>query len=87
MQVKDINGDDNLLMLPRFYARKDLAVDKEEIVTPDEITKWEYLRPITKEIVQSDDVCIGLLIGANCMTALEPIQQPVKVWWFLCLQN
>ena len=74
MLVKGINGDDNWLMLPRFYARKNLPVDKEEIVTPEEITEWEYLKQITKEIVQSDDMCIGLLIGADCMTAMEPIQ-------------
>ena len=73
MQVKGINGDDNWLRLPRLYARKDLAVDKEEIATPKKIIKWEYLKPVTKKIVQNN-VCIGLLIGANCMKALEPMQ-------------
>ena len=74
MQVKGINGNDNWLMLPRLYARKNLTVDKEEISTPEKMTEWEYLRSVTKEIIQNDDVCIGLLIGANCMKALEPMQ-------------
>ena len=74
MKVKGINGDGNWLKLPRLYARKDMPVDKEEIATPEKITKWEYLKPVTKEIVQNDDVCIGLLIGANCLKALEPMQ-------------
>ena len=53
---------------------EDLPVDKEEIATPKKITEWEYLKPITKEIVQNDDVCIGLLSGGNCMKALEAMQ-------------
>ena len=62
------------LLLPKFYGRKDLPVDNEEIATPERITEGEYLKPITKEIVQNDDVYIGLLIGANCMKTLEPMQ-------------
>ena len=74
MQVKGINGNGNWLMLPRLYARKNLTVDKEEISIPEKMTEWEYLRSVTKEIIQNDNVCIGLLIGANCMKALEPMQ-------------
>ena len=65
MQVKGISGDGNWLILPKLYARKDLPVDKEEIVAPEKITEWEYLKSIIKEIVQKDYVCIRLLIGAN----------------------
>ena len=59
IQVNGINGDGNWLTLPRLYVRKDLSVDKEEIATPEKITEWEYLKSITKEIVQNDDACIG----------------------------
>ena len=65
MQVKGINGDNNWSRLPRFYARKDLPVDREETVTLQKIPEWEYLKLIAKEMVQSDKVCIGLLIGVN----------------------
>ena len=62
-------------MLPKLYVRKDLPVDKEKIATPEKITEWEYLKPITKEIQKvQNDVCIGLLTGACCMKALEPMQ-------------
>ena len=54
MQVKDINGDGKWLRFPKLYARKGLPVDKVEITNPEKITKWEYLKPITKELVQSD---------------------------------
>ena len=49
-------------------------MDKEEIATPARISKWEYLKPISNEIVQDDDIVVGLLIGANCMKALEPMK-------------
>ena len=62
------------MILPKLYSIKDLPVDKEEIATPEKITEWKYLKSITKEIVQNDYVCIGLLIGANFMKVLEPMQ-------------
>ena len=57
-----------------MYARRNLPVDKEEIATPARISKWEYLKPISNEIVQDEDIVVGLLIGANCMKALEPMK-------------
>ena len=62
------------MRLPRLHARKDLPIDKEEIATPEKITEWEYLKPVSKETVQNDDMRIGLLIGASCMKALKPMQ-------------
>ena len=60
MQVEGINSDGNWTRLPRLYVGKDLpVVDKEEIATPEKVTDWEYLQPVAKEIVQSDDVCIA----------------------------
>ena len=62
MQVKRIKGDGKWLSLPRLYARKYLSVEKEEIATAEKITEWEYLKPIAKKIVHSDNVWNGLLI-------------------------
>ena len=72
MQVTGMTGDSSLLALPKLYAKRDIPVDKEEIATPAKIKEWEHLRSISNEIVQKDDLQAGLLIGANCMKALEP---------------
>ena len=61
------------MILSKVYAIKYLSVDKKEIAIPEKITEWEYLKSITKEIVQNDEVCIELLIGANCMKDLKPM--------------
>ena len=67
-----ISGDGSLLSLPKLYTRWEITVDKEEIATPAKIKEWKHLRSISNEIVQRDDILVGLLIGANCMKALEP---------------
>ena len=51
-----------------------LPVEREEIATPKKIKKWKYLYPITAEITQDNDIEVGMLIGANCMKALEPVE-------------
>ena len=61
-----------MLSLPKLNTRWEITVDKEEIETPDKIKEWKLLRSISNEIVQRDDVQVGLLIGANCMKALKP---------------
>ena len=39
--------------------------------TPAKIKEWKHLRSTSNEVVQRDDVQVGLLIGANCMEVLE----------------
>ena len=71
IQVTEMSGDGSLLTLLKLYARE-IPVDKEENGTPAKFKEWKHLRSISNEIVQKDDVQVGLLIGANCMKALEP---------------
>ena len=72
IKVTGMSGDDSLLSLPKLYTRREIPVDKEEIATPAKIKEWKHLRSISNDIVQRDDVQVGLLIGDNCMKALEP---------------
>ena len=72
VKVTGMHGNCSWLTLPKIYSTKEIPVDKEEIETPTKIRKWEFLQPISNETIQNDDVHVGLLIGANCMRALEP---------------
>ena len=47
---------------------------KKEVATPGKIEEWDYLKRISSEITQTDDVELGLLIGTNCMKAFEPLK-------------
>ena len=60
--------------VPKAYSRSFLPAEREEIATPKKIKKWKYLYPITAEITQDNDIEVGMLIGANCMKALEPVE-------------
>ena len=62
------------ISLPKVYSKKTLPVEKEEVATPEKVSKWKYLDSIKSEITQTDDIEIGMLIGANCMKALEPLK-------------
>ena len=60
--------------LPKAYSKNCLPVEREEIGTPDKIERWEYLKPISKVITEMDNIEVGMLIGTNCMKALEPTE-------------
>ena len=59
--------------LPKLYSREQIPVDSAEIATPEKLRRWRYLDSIAKEIARDDKVSVDLLIGANCIQALEPI--------------
>ena len=47
---------------------------RKKVATPEKIEEWDYLKTISSEITRTDDVEVGLLIGANFMKALEPLK-------------
>ena len=74
LQVAGSKDGSTWIKLPRIYTRKHLPVDKRAVATPDKIEEWGYLKSISSEITQTDDVQVDLLIGVNCMKALEPLK-------------
>ena len=57
-------------------------MEREEIATLNKIKTLDYLKSITRKITQQDDTEIGMLIGANCMKALEPLE--IISSWNVC---
>ena len=74
MDVKGVSGNNNMIKLSKMYARTELPVEKEGIATPDKIKQSDYLKVIPSDITQPDGIKVGLLIGANCMKALESLK-------------
>ena len=60
------NEDKKRVDLPKCFTRDSFAIDSEEIVTPDQIKKWEYLDEIAKSIPDKN-VEVGRVIGVNCV--------------------
>ena len=64
-------GNVRWLRLPKSYTRKDIPVDSNDIIKPDQLSQWKYLHQIKGELCGKKDIKIGLLIGANCARVLE----------------
>ena len=59
--------------LPKQYSTEHIPVDSVEIATPEKLKMWRYLDSMAKDIASDDKVSADLLIGGNCIQALEPI--------------
>ena len=75
LKVAQIGNEDKKCWsdLPKHFQRDSFPVDSEEIVTPDQIKKWGYLDGIATSIPDKN-VEVGLIIGVNCVKALEPLE-------------
>ena len=62
----------NWIKLPKMFSQDDLPVAANEIATPDNIKQWKYLHRIIPEMKIDKVLEVELLIGANCLRALEP---------------
>ena len=59
------------MKLPCPYTQEDLPVDSNEVATIDIIKSWGYLEKVKVEVNTNDSIVVTLLIGANCVKALE----------------
>ena len=68
------NSSEDWLELPDTYTKKYLPAGKEDVATPSKLQKWDgHLERILDGINEDDNISVGLLIGANCTKAFEPI--------------
>ena len=75
LQTSGVNDDINQWVpLPTAFARDELPVDNDDITEPGQLKQWKYLEPVVNQLNLEENVSVELLIGANCMKALEPIQ-------------
>ena len=47
-------------------------MDSNEVATIDKMKKWDYLEKMKTEVNANYNIEVTLLIGANCVEALEP---------------
>ena len=67
--------DENPIELPRSYTRDEIPADRRQIPTPSLINQWSHLSEVAKKVPKFEPhLEIGLLIGSNCPSALEPLE-------------
>ena len=59
------------MKLPCNYTKEDLSMNINKVATIDKIKRWGYLDKIKAEVNVNDNIEVTLLIGANCVKALE----------------
>ena len=61
--------------LPTTYGVDQLPFSKEDMPSPDALKRWEYLKDVIKLLPTYDEkIPFGLMIGGNCVKALEPYE-------------
>ena len=61
------------VMLPKTYLRKEIPAKRGQIPRPETVKKWPHLKRIKEHLLPyQHDTYVGLLIGANCTKAIKP---------------
>ena len=68
------DGNPKWIKLLSAFSKKEIPVDSCEIATAGKFKKWDYLERISKELGDNENISVGLLIGTNCLEALEPVE-------------
>ena len=61
------------IKLLNSFTRKEIPVNPVEIATPIKLKKQKCLDKVAKHLATNDEVSVDLLIRANCVQALEPV--------------
>ena len=65
--------DTPVVGLPKTYTAPTLPIERYEIPSHDQVVRWKHLQKIADEFLDNDStIPIGLLIGSNCPSALQP---------------
>ena len=61
------------ICLPKTYSKSYIPLERAEIPTQENISEWDYLHPIIESFPSSkENIPVGILIGGNCLKAMEP---------------
>ena len=73
LEVPNIEGKQaDWITSPIIFSQDDLLVASDEITTPENIQQWKYLDRIVLKMKMDRNLDVKLLIGADCLKALEP---------------
>ena len=49
-------------------------MDRSKVATPTKVKQWQYLEKISSFLEENDNISVDLLIGENCIEALQPLE-------------
>ena len=67
-------SSEEFIALPSCYTHNYIPIGEDEIPTPKKIHRWKHVDHLSRYLPQDGDkVEIGIFIGGNCPTAMEPL--------------
>lgn len=74
IMVADVKGK-NPIYLPKTYSRHDIPVGTDKIPISEVISRWAHLSRVAEDMPKFyGHVSIGVLIGSNCPSAMQPLE-------------
>ena len=70
----EVDKHQKWIKLPSSYTKEQIPVERSEMVTPAKLKQWQYLEKISSFFGENDNINVDLLIGANCVEALQPLE-------------
>ena len=68
------NEQQKWIKLPTAFSKKEIPVEPCKLATSGKLQRWKYLERIFGEIGNDGNIKVDLLIGANSLEALEPLE-------------
>ena len=68
------NEQQQWIKLPAAFSIKEITVESCEIATSGKLQRWKYAEKIFGEINNNKNIKVEVLIGANCLEALKPLE-------------
>ena len=68
------NEQQKWIRLPTAFSKKDIHVEPCKLATNGKLQRYKYLERIFGEIGNNGNIKVDLLIGANSLEALEPLE-------------
>ena len=81
------DGNPKWIKLSSAFSKKEISMDSCDIATARKLKKWDYLEKMSKKLCDNEDISVDLLIGANCLEALEPGSHTKTKLWTICYQS
>ena len=68
------NEQQKWIRLPTAFSKKEIPVEPCKLATSGKLQRWKYLERIFGEIGNDGNIKVDLLIGANSLEPLEPLE-------------
>ena len=72
LQIRGLNRSIKI-DLPSVYGRNSIPINRDHIPCPEMVEDWPHLTPLSNQLTPRMSCKVGLLLGYDCPSALEPI--------------